>query len=240
MGRCFPPSCNASSSRLSSWSNVDAFATYPLFANLRLTNIPLFSGKGASEIRPEVIARVSCLSVFNASPITPKERIDAERAYLRKMLRQKQSLERGERVESDTGGLIDRSVLENGEFEVLHPRYTGLFGQYGEEIATSMSSSTGGMQTLASEMILVTLHNLSFSGNGSLEPVQKRLPASLTVDKLRLLVKQLYRVEPRLQRLSIRQYKNAMPVLMDDDDASIRYYGAIDSSDIFINEEEDR
>lgn len=141
---------------------------------------------------------------------------------------------------------------------------------------------------LASELINITLRNLTFSSGGKLEPVVKKLPQSLTVSKLQLVVKQvcvlcccnpfplppskaitqpdatnpccfsfefteiflcscrnarvcathpqLFGLDPHLQQLSLRLYKDAVPVLLDDPQASIGYFGAIDGSEIFINE----
>ncbi|CAE7608408.1 unnamed protein product, partial [Symbiodinium microadriaticum] len=55
---------------------------------------------------------------------------------------------------------------------------------------------------------------------------------------VRLIVKQLFGVEPQKQLLSIRLDKGAVvPTLMDEDSATLRYYGAGDGAvDIFVND----
>jgi len=82
----------------------------------------------------------------------------------------------------------------------------------------------------------------------------RRLPKTLTVAKLQLMIKQMFGLDPRLQQLSIRVifflfaillthlllwkkvYKDAMPAVMDDPQCSLHYFGAIDGAEIFINE----
>lgn len=110
--------------RLNSWTDVNALSSYPGLASLRLCNIPLFAGKGASELRPEVVARVAQLQVFNGSNISPRERSDSEKIYLRKILRQKRVIEGEER---DDAGAASRV----GSFEEAHPRFAELDALHG-------------------------------------------------------------------------------------------------------------
>ena len=49
---------------------------------LRLSHIPLFKGRGASEVRPLVIARMQHVEVFNGSPVSARERMESEKSYL--------------------------------------------------------------------------------------------------------------------------------------------------------------
>lgn len=222
-------------SRLASWSDVNALATYPSLSSLRLTHIPLFANKGASEVRPEVIARISQLLTFNGSNVTIRERLDSEKIYLRKLLRQKRVIESDDVVtEKDQ----DQSHSpEASAFMSMNPRFTVLNDLYGADLLPMGGEGpSSGLTSMASDMVSVTLHNLSFASNGSLEPISRKLPASLKVDRLRLMVKQLFGLETHKQQLSVRQYKSAVPILMDDDSATIGYFGAIDGTDIFINE----
>ena len=206
---------------------MDALATYSSLTSLRLTNIPLFANKGASEVRPEVIARIARLLVFNGSKVGDRERMDSEKIYLRKMLRQKRVIESEESSEK-----------EQTSFEAMHPRYVELNDKYGADLLPLGGEGPGsGLSNMASDMVSVTLHNLSFESNGSLEPISRKLPPSLKVDRLKLMVKQLFGLDTHKQLLSIRQYKGAVPTLMDEDSATIGYFGAVDGADIYINED---
>mmetsp|Transcript_3249 Transcript_3249/g.5056 ORF Transcript_3249/g.5056 Transcript_3249/m.5056 type:complete len:558 (-) Transcript_3249:81-1754(-) len=222
--------------RLTSWVDVDALETYPNLSALRLTHVPLFSGRGASEVRPEVIARLSRLHIFNASLISHRERTDAEKTYLRKALRHESALAAGETVEIDPVRLRVELRAAGPLMQHIHPRFAALNDKYGAELLPLGVGGESGIQSMAADMISLTLQNMAFTSGGSLEPLQKKLPATLTIGKLRLIVKQLFGVEPHLQSLAIRQYKDSVPTLMDEDEATIRYYGAIDGSYIYVNE----
>lgn len=213
---------SASSSQIASWSDVDALATYPAICNLRLSHIPLFAGKGASEVRPVVIGRVRQLLLFNGSYVGARERVDSEKAYLRSAIRD---------VEDATAAGLP---LGGAALSRLHPRYAELQTLHGADLLPMGSASTGG--NIAAELVSVTLRNLSFASHGSLEPMTKKLPAGLTVGRLRALVKQVFGLDAHLQQLSIRIYKDSVPTLLDDDEATLGYYGAIDGCEIYINE----
>lgn len=208
-----------SSSNLNGWDSVDALATYPSFYHLRLSHIPLFSGKGASEVRPIVIGRISQLSFFNGSSIGARERLDAEKTYLRSILRDLET--------------INQSVIKV-DINELHPRYQELNEKHAITLVPLGEAATGA--TLAANLVSITFKNLSFSSGGRLEPIEKKLPSSLTISKLKLMVKQLFGLDPNLQQLSLRVYKDSPPTMLDDDQATLSYYGAVDGGEIFINE----
>ena len=75
-----------SCTKLSAWSDLDHLASYRTCAFMRLSQVPLFVGKGASEVRPLVIGRMPSLVFFNGSAISPRERTDAEKSYLRSII----------------------------------------------------------------------------------------------------------------------------------------------------------
>lgn len=212
-------------SEIASWSDIDMLNTYPSLQVLRLSAIPLFQGKGASEVRPLVIARLPAVIQFNGSFVSPKERENAEKAYLRLIFRELES--RG--VQQGTEDEKAAAVLD-----LVHPRFKELRQRYAEDL--QQLSQSGASKTLATEMVNITFKNLSFGAGGSLEPVQKRLPRSITVSKVQVLVKQLFGLDPSLQKLSIRIYKDSPPCLLDDDQSTLAYYGAIDGAEIFVNE----
>lgn len=216
------------STQITQWSDVDTLGEYPALQVIRLSQVPLFAGRGASEVRPFVIARMANLNTLNGSIVSGRERSDAEKIYLRSIVREKNTaMQQHGRTEED----VERCLA------VLHPRYRLLWEKYGADM---IMPGTGGAVSgtgMANEMISITFKNLSFGSNGTLEPITKKLPKSLTVSKLRLLVKQLFGLEPRLQQLSIRVYKDSPPTLLDDEMSSLQYFGAIDGAEIFINED---
>merc|ERR1711871_234078 len=89
--------------------------------------------------------------------------------------------------------------------------------------------------TLAAELVSITCRNMSVLSGGSLEPVVKKLPLSLTLSKLKILIKQLFNVEIELQQLSMRTSKDSPPFMLDDEESTLRYFGFGDGTELFIN-----
>jgi hypothetical protein len=261
-----------------------------------LTQIPLFKNRGASEVRPLVVARIKNLVFFNGSEVSAKERIDAEKSYLRLILKEIDQNnivldynllymnENNDNSNSNNTSNInvvdinknksnnktceDISNLKNNSNNITlnnknnssntnnnnlstttttttttieailksHPRLMELHKKHALDLLPMGKQQQTQATTISSELLTITLQNMTFISNGSLEPIQKKLPKSLTISKLNLLIKQLYGLEPRLQLLSLRLYKNSVPFLLDDESATLQYYGAIDNAEIFINE----
>ena len=104
-----------------------------------------------SQVRPLVIARISHLEFFNGSVVTYRERQDAERAYLRAIARE----------HPDPSSTPSSAV---------HPRYTELMEKYGQDMPPAGGVFHKVGSTLSSELVSVTLCNLTFSSGGSLQP----------------------------------------------------------------------
>lgn len=159
-----------------------------------------------------MIGRVQRLQYLNGSFISLKERQLSERIYFKTIIHD---------TKSDTP---DCTVLKE------HPRLLvlrSLFGKEHEE-QTKVQNATN----LSSNLILVNLHDLCGVEG---KCVSKSVPKSLKVGKLKFLIKQCFGADPSLQLLSLRQYKGSIPVLLDDDESSMEYVGAVDDCDIFVN-----
>jgi hypothetical protein len=190
-------------------------------------------------VRPEVIARIKQLAFFNGSQITHRERAEAEKNYCRIVLfeaaNRRAAAHASTVFAAPTAVVTDASSAAQLVDAQLHPRFAELMVTYGADLAPPTKSG-GGPLNLAAELVSVTFRNLSFGSNGSLEPVTKKLPRSLQVSKLQLMVKQLFGLDPRLQHLSMRVHKDAPPTFLDDEKSSLQYYGVVDGAEIFINE----
>jgi hypothetical protein len=229
---------------IASWLDVNELAAYPTLRVLRLSQIPLFVGRGSSEVRPEAIARIKQLEFFNGSGISPRERVEAEKNYLRALHYQRAAA--GKAAAAAAGSTSTPAPAPaptpapaEGIYLALHPRYPELIERYGADLIP-VSKASSGPSNMAAELISVTFRNLSFISGGTLEPVTKRLPKSLAISRLQLMVKAIFGLDPRLQQLSLRVHKDAPPTVMDDVEATLQYYGAEDGADIFINEAKDQ
>mmetsp|Transcript_34143 Transcript_34143/g.34796 ORF Transcript_34143/g.34796 Transcript_34143/m.34796 type:complete len:359 (-) Transcript_34143:109-1185(-) len=215
------------STNLSNWSDVDALSTYPSLKSLRLSHVPLLRNKSSSEARVEVVGRLPQLMFFNGSTISAKEKLDAERTYLRRTMRSLAEL----KERAAEGDAQAQYTVQH--FDSFHPRLQELSVRFAADLIAA--SSATGQTSLSSDMITVRLHNLS-TGGSEAQPKVKRLPASLVICKLKLMIKQLYGVAPHVQQLSYRNDPESIPSVFDDDDASLSYFGVTENADIFVNE----
>lgn len=211
-------------------------AQYETIRSLRLTHVPLFEGKGVSEVRPVVIARVKNLEYFNGSGVSPRERRDAEKTYLRRVKRDYMDTLRDSEPTSATSDVV--SEEEQRFYSVQHPRAIELLEKYKDELVPFGCSRVGGAQTLVEELTSLTFHNLCFSATTVVtDPVVKKVPLSISVEKLKQVVKAVFQLDVPvdLLRLSYRRYKDSPPTLLDDDQAAIQYFGVTTEGDLFIN-----
>ena len=66
--------------------------------------------------------------------------------------------------------------------------------------------------------------------------VVKRLPLSLEVGRLRVLLQRLFRTGSAALVLTLRADRAAMPMPLDDDMRSLGFYGATDGAQIIVAE----
>jgi len=85
------PSClhslNVSTTKINSWTQVEKLRSFPGLNDLRIQGCPFLEEYTAHEKRMMLIARLPNVKVLNGGdPITPTEREDAERAFIRHYL----------------------------------------------------------------------------------------------------------------------------------------------------------
>ena len=145
--------------------------------------------------------------------------MEAERSYVRRVMRELEGEAHDEEKET--------ALREK------HPRLRELLEKYASE--NLQSGGSGG--TMAAEMLQLTFINLSSKGTtGGSSPAVKRVPATLTISRLKLMIKQMFAVPIPEQALSYRNDKDGIPVPLDDEDATLAYYGVTNEADIFVSE----
>lgn len=239
---------SASASNLASWTDIDALASYPQLKALRVTHVPLFAGKGVSEIRPLVVGRIAQLEFFNGSPVTSRERGDSEKSYLRRIKREailmvEERKAAAAAAEDGAAAVLseeEMTVAVNAELEAKHPRFAVLNREYGRDLLPMADGMQRGNTTLGEDLVKITFNSLILTGPDC-EPIVKKLPSSVQVDKLKQIVKALFRLDTpvHLISLSLRAYndKENPPLLLDDDSCTLAYFGvSSDGGDVYINE----
>ncbi|CAM9383954.1 unnamed protein product [Chrysoparadoxa australica] len=169
--------------KISSWHSVEQVGELPALTNLRFAACPLSSQMSSTEARAIILGRLPKLRRVNGSDVSSKERVEAEKTYLRMVLREMKGREEGEQLVS--------------EIRQVHPRYNALLALYGDCVRPGVASN-GGTGTLASDMISVSLCSMA-SGSCTAEPTCKKLPGSLPIKRLKVLCKQLFKLDIDLQ-----------------------------------------
>jgi tubulin-specific chaperone E len=187
---------------ISTWGDMEGInKSLETVKSLRLRNTPLTATMGQGECRALIIARFPTLVFLNASSISTKERIEAERRYVSMVTRLL-----SKRLEAQ-GDVRDReSAKEDQENSVLagHPQYMALREKHKDMLVLSDSSSqVGGGQNLASTVSNLTIISMAASSCG-MEPLVRRLPGSLKVGRLKALCARAFGLDVDLMSLHFR------------------------------------
>lgn len=234
---------------IESWSGIDALSLYPTLKSLRFRNNPVTSTLGAGEARAIIIARLPQIESLNASPISTKERMEAERRYVSLVAREMLLVESSFATQFDEGGNTTTQQNRNNKKkqDVLkeHPRFQHLVKKHGDTMTLATSRTGNGSVTtttpnylggnIANDAINVTIRSMSAS-SCSVEPLRKRLPASLKVGRLKAMCSRAFNLDIELQMLHFRTEDDPFPTELDDDDNPLSYYGVGDGAEILMNE----
>ena len=170
---------------IASWQDLDGIRSLPQLKSLRFRNTPLTCTMGAGEARSIVIARIPNLELVNASPISSKERVEAERRYVSSVAR--------ELLLND----------ENDKVLLLHPLFQTL-AQVHKDSMVSVGTNHGGGP--ATQPVNVTIRSMA-ADSCSMEPLQKRLPGGLKVGRLKAMCLRAYGLDMDRQLLHAKREK---------------------------------
>jgi len=251
------------SNAIASWDVVDRLRHFPSLDSLRFQRNPVTESAGPTEMRMVVIARLPALRTLNGSEVRPRERSDAEKTYLRRA-GDAFALEHGlssaldafgagasaiEAAASDAtaggaggagaGADVPRGTVPRDSELALkllaeHPRYFDLLDEHGHVLVAAAADAGGA--TLAASVVKVTLRSMA-AASCTVEPVERRLPLSMTIGSLKVMMQKIFKCELSAQRLSFKESGGAMfPTVLDDDSQTLSYYGVTDKGDILMEE----
>lgn len=211
-----------------SWTSIDALNAFPLLDTLRFSKNPLTVQMSVGEARMLVVARTDRLAVFNGSPVRQKERKEAEQLYLKRILHEL--------------AVISEDQIDRQRVLTVHPRFSHLRELYPEisidqSGGSSVNGSAAGPRKLASSLIKVKIVPMSMQAT-SLEPLVKKIPQQMKVSQLKLLIEAKFGVDVPAQVLSFRIDSRSIPMLLDDDNAEVSYFGMQDGSEVLVNDNE--
>mmetsp|Transcript_17270 Transcript_17270/g.38952 ORF Transcript_17270/g.38952 Transcript_17270/m.38952 type:complete len:458 (+) Transcript_17270:685-2058(+) len=210
-----------SHNRIADWSVVDDIhRRLPSLRSLRFRHNPLTADLGASEARAAVVARCPSLECLNASYITTKERTEAERSYVRRVVRRLDAAAAAERAE----------ILRE------HPRYETLARTHEDDLARCRGKAFG-RGTLGEEAVNVLVRSMAVDSITA-EPLHRRLPGSMEVGRLKQMCRRAFGLDVERIALHFKSQNDPIPIALEDDLCTLSYYGVTDGCEILMNEKE--
>ncbi len=227
---------------ISTWTALDQLNNIPSLRSLRLRNTPLTNTLGVGEVRSTAIARLPSLEYFNASPISNKERVEAERRYVSTVSRELLLISSGailaaERDSSGGGSASDDDNTKQAQMFAKHPRFQPLLEKHKDTMLSlaNAGNESSNQGNIGEEIINVTIRSMA-AASCDMEPLRKRLPRSLKVGRIKTMCAKYFRVDIDLQMLHFRAEGDPFPSELDDAEHSLFYYGVNDGAEILVNE----
>ncbi len=215
---------NIAGSTISEWSGIESIANFSSLTTLRFRKCPLTDAIGTGEARAGTIARIPQLTQLNASQITVKERLESERRYVSVVSREIL------RISDD-----DTSPTEREKIMKKYPRFDELMVKHKDTMIATQSVSNANDGTISNTSVTVTLRSMA-AESCTVEPIEKRLPSSMKVQRVKIMCSKAFGLDIQLQLLHFRAEGDAFPTELDDDEHTIGYYGVSDGAEILMNE----
>ncbi|KAJ0095427.1 hypothetical protein Patl1_15473 [Pistacia atlantica] len=196
-------------------ASIDTLNCFPKLMEIRLSENPIADPGRGGIPRFVLIARLGKIEILNGSEVSPRERKDSEIRYVR---------------------LVMSKLHDNPEeIKQLHPRFIELKDFYGIEDERPSIGATG-PQKMASGLLSITLKCVGAS-IGEKPPLTKKLPATTTVGKLKSLCESFFKLKSMRLKLFLQEEGFPLPMLVDDEMASLMDLGVGNDSTILIDEE---
>jgi hypothetical protein len=200
---------------LASWTSIDELAHFPSLAVLRATGAGVVAEVSPSKARTEILARVGTIVTLNGSEARPREKEDAEKAFVRSITAAILSSTAApslvdalglstETLDTLYDAFLSASLPEKA-LEILraHPRFFPLLFRHGDASSVLAASAP---KEMAVTSVTVTLRSMAGS-SCMMDPVSKRLPLSTTVHTVKQLAARTFKADLVMCRLSFRETK---------------------------------
>uniref|UniRef100_A0A7S1PH29 Tubulin-folding cofactor E n=1 Tax=Percolomonas cosmopolitus TaxID=63605 RepID=A0A7S1PH29_9EUKA len=212
-------------SQILKWSDIDALHLFPALSDVRLQGTPLEKQNGRATTRMFTIARVAKLTSMNGSTVSKRERIDAEKYYLKTCADSKMKD-------------LKYGTFDEKKFAVLHPRYKELslvHGNFEDFVQKEEQKPTAMKQSL----VHVLIKNMSSTVNDATMHMEKKLAPSLHVIDLKKMCQRKWKLPVHLQKLYFTpDPEDLFPEELDDDNQEISFFG-VRSGGVILMEERD-
>ncbi|KFU89553.1 Tubulin-specific chaperone E [Chaetura pelagica] len=207
--------------KISQWSSINELDKLPSLQSLQCHNNPLMdTEKNPETLRQLIIAKISQLEVLNKCEILPVERKGAELDY-RKIF--------GNDWLSAGGHWNPEKNKPSEEFLAAHPRYQSLCHKYGAPEEGELK----GQQPMTLKNQLLTL-TIKCPDKPEQKPVEKKLPESMTIQRVKGLLYRLFKIPGSELKLSYESSKlEGKEVELDNDLKPLHFY-SIENGDCVL------
>lgn len=198
---------------ISEWCVVDELGKLPSLVRLSCRNNRLVSSDGNPTTANQLlIAKLGRLEVLNSCEVTADERRGAELDYMKMF---------GEEWLKASGG---------GEFARQHPRYQSLVDKYGAPEEGELRKPKP--FALKNQLLKITF---VFPDDAERKPIEKKLPASMIVQKVKGLLHRLLKVPPLDLKLSYTTPKVVgVEFQIDSDLKNLQFYSIADGDQVLV------
>jgi len=196
---------------LHSWNAINELSYLKCLDDIKFRSNPVSKDITNFVMRQEVIARLANLQSCNLSTVVPAERKTAESAYIKRYSEE-----------------FHTAKLKNifHEFNNNHPRYMELVKVYGEPAVKQQT-----VNPLKDNLLELHFECPDFEGKPKL---QKKLPATMTVQQLKGVLQRLYKIQNSKQNLSYVDKENDREITLEDNMKQLTYYSISSGDVIFI------
>ncbi|XP_062606244.1 tubulin-specific chaperone E-like [Saccostrea cucullata] len=201
---------------ISQWSCINELDKLKRFEDLQINGNPIQDTASPETVRQLIIAKVANLKKCQRTEVTDEERRGAEIDYLK-------------RFGPDwlkSGGHQDPSQNNpSQDFLSQHPRFQHFVQVYGAPESSEMSKKP---QKLKDSLIEIKILN---PDDSNIKTLQKKLPVTMTVQKLKALIQRLYKVDSEIKLSYVSKKMEGCEIDFDNDLRPLNYF-SIEAGDI--------
>ncbi|CAG8483594.1 9173_t:CDS:10 [Acaulospora colombiana] len=210
---------NVNENKIGDWGSIDELNKFPSLQELRIKKNPFLEDEKLDEANLSIIGRIKGLKMLNGSIISPGDRTDAERFYLRLCVKD-----------------LKRTIKE---IEDEHPRFKELCEIHGTPVADEISAAAAS-NVLKDRLLALTItHRPSLEGE-PIKKVSKKLLGTMEIRSLKNLLQKLFGIPASRQLLyGVRNFqseddKEKPKEEIKDDLRQLSYYDISSGDEIII------
>ncbi|CAB4297902.1 unnamed protein product [Prunus armeniaca] len=196
-------------------ASIDSLNSFPQLVDIRLSENPVADPAQGGIPRFVLVARLAKVEMLNGSEVSSRERKESEIRYVRLVMSKMQG--------------------NSKELQWLHPRFAELKVFHGIEDEKPLVGAAG-PQKMASGLLSITLKCVGAS-IGEKPSLTKKLPGATTVGKLKILCESFFKLKSIKLKLFLQEEGSPLPMLLDDEMATLTDLGIGNESTILVDEE---